>query len=177
MAANTNKDSQKLEEIFSVVMDVKKNQEGMRKMFESKLDKLKNDLMENIDHKIKSLRDELVLDLGVETKRVYLILSEIQELKIRVDKVEQSQGEPDQSGANNGTVTQQHTNEGQRYEADPESIMASGVVANEGENLVQKALDIIKELGGNIYTEVTIKTLSDCQNVTTIDLVCSKLLS
>lgn len=41
----------------------------MYRKFESKLDKLRKGLMKNVDDKIQSLRDEISMDLGVETRQ------------------------------------------------------------------------------------------------------------
>ena len=46
-------------------------------MFERKLDRMKNDLMANIDEKVNSLRQELTLDLGRETRRIDDIVSDV----------------------------------------------------------------------------------------------------
>lgn len=46
--------SKKLDSLISAVHGRQKSQGGLRKMFESKLDKLRTDLMENIDGKVQS---------------------------------------------------------------------------------------------------------------------------
>lgn len=58
-------------------------------MFESKLDKLRKDLLKNVDEKIQSLRDEISLDLGIETQRVDEVMTTIQSIQTRLSGVEQ----------------------------------------------------------------------------------------
>lgn len=52
------------------ITDLKSSQDNMKRMFESKLDKLRVDLMANVDTKIRALRDELSIDLSRETNRI-----------------------------------------------------------------------------------------------------------
>ena len=59
--------SNKLDTVINAIKDIKINQDGIKRMFESKLDKLRKDLLKNVDEKIQALRDEISLDLGVET--------------------------------------------------------------------------------------------------------------
>lgn len=59
--------SKKLDTVINAIKDIKINQDGIKRMFESKLDKLRKDLLKNVDEKIQALRDEISLDLGVET--------------------------------------------------------------------------------------------------------------
>ncbi|CAG2234693.1 unnamed protein product [Mytilus edulis] len=55
----------------------------MKRMFESKLDKLRTDLMKNVDNKVRALRDEISLDINRETNRTD------QSIQTRLDSLEQ----------------------------------------------------------------------------------------
>ncbi|KAJ8313167.1 hypothetical protein KUTeg_009283 [Tegillarca granosa] len=61
--SNSNSNSNKLDKLI----DAKSSQDSMERMFESKLDKLKSDLMTNVSEKVRALRDELSIDIGRET--------------------------------------------------------------------------------------------------------------
>ena len=60
-AATSSNDSDKLDKLLQAVSDLRKNQDGMKLMFESKLDKMRNELMGSIDSKVQSLRNEIAL--------------------------------------------------------------------------------------------------------------------
>ncbi|VDI60356.1 Hypothetical predicted protein [Mytilus galloprovincialis] len=81
--------SDKLDTLIKVVQDLKIGQEGMKRMFESKLDKLKTDLIASVDNKIRTLRDEISLDLARETNRTDQIINTIQSIQSRIDNVEE----------------------------------------------------------------------------------------
>lgn len=79
--------SNKLDTVVNAIKDIKINQDGMNRMFESKLDKLRKDLLKSVDEKIQSLRDEISLDLGVETRRVDEVMTTIQTIQTRLTGV------------------------------------------------------------------------------------------
>lgn len=62
--------SPKLDTLLRAVSDLQKSQDGMRHMFESKLEKFKTYLVENIDTKVRPLRDKLSMDLSRESNRI-----------------------------------------------------------------------------------------------------------
>lgn len=43
--------SNKLDTVINAIKDIKINQDAMKRMFESKLDKLRKDLLKNVDEK------------------------------------------------------------------------------------------------------------------------------
>ena len=62
--------SQQLKLLISSVAELKKSQDGMKRTLKSKMDRLKNDLMESIETKMKVLKDELSLDIARGLKSV-----------------------------------------------------------------------------------------------------------
>ncbi|VDI73217.1 Hypothetical predicted protein [Mytilus galloprovincialis] len=76
--------SDKLETLIKV-QDLKIGQEGMKRMFEYKLDKLKTDLITSVDNKIRTLCDEISLDLARETNPNDQIINNIQSIQSRID--------------------------------------------------------------------------------------------
>lgn len=57
--------SNKLDTVINAIKDIKIYQDGLKRMFESKLDKLRKDLLKNVDKKIQSLRIEISPDSGI----------------------------------------------------------------------------------------------------------------
>ncbi|CAC5412945.1 unnamed protein product [Mytilus coruscus] len=121
--------SNKLDTLIKVVQDLKIGQEGMKRMFESKLDKLKTDLIASVDNKIKTLRDEISLDLARETNRTDQIINtkSIQSLQPL-------------NPLDNNEIT----------------ITASGIPVTEHENLIQKAESLISALGDEVTQNVRV---------------------
>lgn len=165
MASPKCSDSEKLDTLIKAVNDLKSSQDGMKKMFERKLDSMRNELMDNIDNKVKSLRDELSLEMGKETSRVDAILTTVHSLQSRLDTMDQTAA--GQSGANmdtiNGTSENQDTNgQGQQrfrpgHSDDTDiSVVVSGVIFEDGEDLLNKAQGIINTIGENVSSRVKI---------------------
>lgn len=92
--------SGKLDTLISAVIELMTSQEGMKRMFESKIDKFRSDIMENVDCKMCSLGDELFMDIGRETSRTDQMLTTIQSIQIRLDSLDQTRTEVSTSQAN-----------------------------------------------------------------------------
>ena len=80
--------SSKLDTLINAVKGLKCSQDEMKRMFESKLDKLRSDLMSSVDTKIRVLRDELSVDIARKTNRIYQVLTTIQAMQMRIDGLE-----------------------------------------------------------------------------------------
>ena len=149
--------SYKLDTLIKVVQDLKIGQESMKRMFESKLDKLKTDLIASVDNKIKTLRDEISLDLVRETNRTDQIINTIHSIHSRIDNVEE-QGKQINShlvnSNDNGVLsTLQSLNPLDNNEI---TITANGIPVTEDENLIQKAESLISALGDEVTQNVRV---------------------
>lgn len=151
------KQDDKLDTLLAAVSDIKKNQEGMKKMFESKLDKLRSDLMENVDTKVRALRDELSMDLSREGGRIDNILRTIQTMQGRLDTIETTSENqtPSTNGDNNGIPTRNQPISDPLRDNDL-CIIASGISVTDNENLMEKATAIIQALGEDVSSNVLI---------------------
>jgi hypothetical protein len=136
------------------ICEIKKNQESLKRTLEGKIDKLRIDLIENIDKKVKSLRDELTLDINKETVRIDNLLTTVHALQARMLNIEQSHETNDQPNT-------RHTSNCN----DPEvTVIASGLAYNQDENLLQKAQMLIEALGEEVYNATYI---TDVQRLST----------
>lgn len=153
-------DSEKLDLLLTAMADMRKSQEGLKKMVESKIDKLRTDLLENIDGKVRALRDELSTDIGMQTARIDRMMTTVQSMQTRIESLETN------SSGHNGNNSTQDLND-DRLDGhimrhgnpldDPElTITASGIPYQEGENLVQKAEDIMRSLGETVSSSVKV---------------------
>lgn len=58
------------EDIAKLLADLKHGQEQIKRSFESKIDKLKNDINASISDKLKALKDDIYLDMGKMDKKI-----------------------------------------------------------------------------------------------------------
>ncbi|KAJ8313163.1 hypothetical protein KUTeg_009279 [Tegillarca granosa] len=89
--SNSNSNSNKSDKLIDAVKELKSSQDSMERMFESKLDKLKSDLMTNVSEKVRALRDELSIDMVVKLNSMHC----------RVNNLEQQINQAE----NNGSVS------------------------------------------------------------------------
>ena len=71
------------------VQEIKEGQEVMKRMFESKIDKLRTDVLSTIDEKIKALKTDIDLDIGRESGHIDELVNSVQKLVLRVTELEQ----------------------------------------------------------------------------------------
>lgn len=142
--------SNKLDTVINAIKDIKINQDGMKRMFESTLDKLRKDLLKNVDEKIQSLRDEILLDLGIETQRVDEVMTTIQSIQTRLSGVEQR----NQTVSDDGTVM--NTSITNPLDCTDLTDTASGIPISENNDLMQKANDVINSLGTDVSSNVQV---------------------
>ncbi|CAC5366262.1 unnamed protein product [Mytilus coruscus] len=110
----------------------------MKKIFESRLDKLRSDVMTSVDTKIRALRDELSVDTALEAKRTDQVLTSIQSIRIDDLDHQRSDFNINVNGSAYGKNTQDNS---------PElSVMVSGIPQTEEEDLLLTVNDLIKAL-------------------------------
>ena len=149
-----------LTNLLSTVQDLKKGQDSLKRVFEKKIDRLKNDLMESIDAKVKSLRDEISFDMAREAGRIDTLITTVQSLQGRVSDIEKMQDNgilnADQS---DGTAFRRR---GQFNPLnDPEvTIIASGLPFTDREHILTKASALIDALGGEVAENVLVTAAS-----------------
>ena len=139
--------SSKMDMLLLSVNEIKKNQEGMKKTLEKKIDKLRNDLLENMNSKITALRNEITLDLGRETTRIDSVLNTIQSIQQRLENVENS----GPATLGNDNVTQAASD----VRKDPlndcsVTVIATNIPFNEGEDILQKATNLLHQIGETV---------------------------
>ena len=162
--ASGNLDSNQFTILMGMMTDLKKGQDDMTKMFDSKLEKFKCELLKNIDDQVTQLRTEISNDVQRQGTRIDEVMTTIQSLKDRVDTIEQSgsanaQGSGDENmDTGNGNVEQgQRTFRPAAHSDDTEmSVIVSGLPYIHGEDLMQKAQDLVNALGNDVTHNVNI---------------------
>ena len=74
--------------LIESVKEKKEGQDGMKRMVESKIDKLRSDVLSTIDEKIRALKSDIDLDICINTRRIDDLASSIQTLTVRIDQAE-----------------------------------------------------------------------------------------
>ena len=102
--------------------------------------------MSNVDTKIRALRDELSIVIAQESNRIDQVLTTIQSMQIRLDGLEEQPIGRNQSGNDTDGNTQSNG---------PEvSVTVSGITETQGEDITNKARDLIQALGEDVYSSV-----------------------
>ncbi|WAQ96050.1 hypothetical protein MAR_028740, partial [Mya arenaria] len=136
--------SVKIDQVLSIVGDMKVTQEGMKRTLESKIDNLKNEMMKNIDTKLKSLKNEISLDIGKETSRIDGLMDSMKDIQVRLRAVE------------DGTPSPAEPREVDHLNDPDYCIIATGIPKQDDEDLFEKANSLIRALGENVYSRVTV---------------------
>ncbi|WAQ97834.1 LOW QUALITY PROTEIN: hypothetical protein MAR_022207 [Mya arenaria] len=152
---------QKIDWLVKAVGEMKVNQDRNRSALESKIDRLKNEFIVEIDKKVKSQRDEISRELGRESERIDAVLRTVLSIEGRVGSLKQTLEFP--AGANGETNDNDNGDHltrapvgfrpGNGDDSD-RSIMASGVNYQDGEDVISKARYIIVSLGTDVAESV-----------------------
>jgi hypothetical protein len=141
--------------VLSTVNEIKSSQDGMRKSFDSKLDRMRNEFMTTIDSKMRALRDEIGMDISRESNRIDQLTARLQTMQTRLDSVEQAHG-PNMNTDSEGQGGGFHGYPGGDSNDPDLCIIASGIPYQEGENLLEKVNGIISALGIDVSSAVDI---------------------
>ena len=76
--------------IAKSVEAIKDDQDGLKRTLESKIDRLRNYVLSTIDEKMKALKTDLDLDIGVNSRRIDMLVRRVHLLTQRIDQFEQN---------------------------------------------------------------------------------------
>ncbi|VDH96885.1 Hypothetical predicted protein [Mytilus galloprovincialis] len=108
---NTDDISSSIKLLVSSVNEIKQGQESMKKMFESKIDQLRNDVLSIIDQKMQVLQSEMHLDLARESSRIDDLANSVHSLSIFFNDIEESMNNLNtQADSNNPTINDRNSN-------------------------------------------------------------------
>lgn len=154
--------------IATSVKEIKEGQDGMKRMFESKIDKLRNDVLSTIDEKLRALKSDIDLDIGRESSRIDELVDSVQSLVLRMNQAEQSnnfaQGaDIPNSNGDDATATDQARHVPQRafnipvnpLENNDVTVIVKNLPQTDDENLMATAQSIIGALGENVSSRVS----------------------
>ena len=84
------KNDEKLDKMMELLESLKKGQESLQKTFDSKLEKLRNEVVKTIDDKIRSVKVDIDLQFASLERRIELFESEMSSLKADAGFVDNS---------------------------------------------------------------------------------------
>ena len=141
---------EQISQVLTTVIDIKRSQESMRVSFDSKLDKMINEFIATIDGNMRVLRNEISIDINRESNRIDQLVTNIETLQTRLDTVEERVTTPTPGDED---VSEQHQNNLN----DPDMcVIVSGLSFQEDENLTEKVDNLIRALGEDVSSNVTI---------------------
>jgi hypothetical protein len=133
--------SERMDKMMEILMAVKKGQESLQKTFDSKIERLRNDVLSTIDDKIKAVKVDIELQFASLEKRIC-------DLEIQFQSFKAIDCAPHDFTVNNCDIT----------------VIASNVPERQGKSALKYAQDLIDALGEEISTHVTIKDAKRCNN-------------
>ena len=158
--------------LIESVKEKKEGQDGMKRMVESKIDKLRSDVLSTIDEKIRVLKSDIDLDIGISTRRIDDLVSSVQTLTVRIDQVERviesAQGTGSINGHDDHSAAGGFMNwscGGAALNTDPlndnnRTVIVKNVPYADGENLMNKARDILVALGEEVSSNVNVTAVA-----------------
>lgn len=160
--ANTDDISSSIKLLVSSVNEIKQGQESMKKMFESKIDKLRNDVLSTIDQKMQVLKSEIHLDLARESSRIDDLANSVHSLSVRFNDIEESMNNLNtQADSINPTINDRNSNtQVNPLSNDAVTVIVKNLQFAENENLIAIMNDIIHKLGQSVAKEVKIAAVT-----------------
>lgn len=149
--------------IAKSVKEIKDGQDSMKKMVESKIDKLRKDVLSTIDDKIKALKTDIDIDMARESSRMDTLAKSLETLTTRIDTIQGivDNVPVDEHGlGNNGQANTQNAH-GNPRRPDPLNdneitVIVKNVPYSDDEDITEKANNIINSIGEDISNNVKI---------------------
>ena len=144
--------------IAKSIQEIKDGQDGLKRTLESKIDRLRNDVLSTIDEKIKALKTDIDLDIGANTRRIDEVVNSVHLLAQRIDQVEQNvntDGDVFNDERNNGAGWARDTFRNPLDNNDITVIIKDMPVTPE-EDLLMKARELVSALGEDVSMNVRV---------------------
>ena len=138
MSSATSKNDEKLDKMMEMLESLKRGQESLQKTFDSKLEKLRNEVVKTIDDKIRSVKVDMDLQFAGLERRIELFDSEMSSLKADAGFMDNS--------VNNCDIT----------------VIATNVPLRHDRSLMDTAKALISALGTDILHRSMITDVKRC---------------
>ena len=144
--------------IAKSIQEIKDGQDGLKRTLESKIDRLRNDVLSTIVETIKALKTDIDLDIGANTRRIDEVVNSVHLLAQRIDQVEQNvntDGDVFNDERNNGAGWPRDTFRNPLDNNDITVIIKDMPVTPE-EDLLMKARELVSALGEDVSMNVRV---------------------
>ena len=166
MAANTGTVSDELRiQILSIaesVKSIKEGQDGLKRTLESKIDRLRNDVLSTIDEKVRALKSDIDLDIGRNSRRIDELVNSVHSLTMRIGQIEAGADQGD-GVFNDGRDTAMGWSRGTPaipLDNNDITVVVKNLPETPEENLLAKARELISALGEDVSSNVRIAAVS-----------------
>lgn len=140
-AQPSNGEKQKHEKMMELLMSLKKGQETLQKVFDSKIEKLRRDVLSTIDDKIKSVKVDIDLQFAALERRIDDLEAEMNSLRD-----ENGQGISADNSVNNSDIT----------------VIATNVPVSHDRSLLDTAKALISALGDDVSRRSRVTDVKRC---------------
>ena len=131
--------STRMDQMFEILNSVKKGQDGLRQMFDSKIDKLRKDVLSTIDDKIKAVKVDVDLQFAAIDRR-------IDELEHNMRSFTPLDGMRDMNNPQNN----------QSVSNDELTVLVSNLREARGEDPLVVAQSLLNALGEEVSNSITV---------------------
>ncbi|VDI73917.1 Hypothetical predicted protein [Mytilus galloprovincialis] len=137
------------------VKEIKEGQDSMKRMFESKIDRLRNDVLTTIDEKMKALKTDIDLDIARESTRIDELVNTVQILSSRFNNIEINPDNLIAQGPNPSFNDQNNPLNNNEV-----TVIVKNLPHTDEENLTDKMNEVICKLGEDVSSSVKIAAIT-----------------
>ena len=148
--------------IAKSVEAIKDDQDGLKRTLESKIDRLRNYVLSTIDEKMKALKTDLDLDIGVNSRRIDELVRRVHLLTQRIDQFKQNpfQGDDVFNGGRDTATNWARGTFVNPLDNNYKTVIVKDLSTTSGEDLLMKAHKLISALGEDVSSNARVVAAS-----------------
>ena len=152
--------------IAKSVEAIKDDQDGLKRTLESKIDRLRNYVLSTIDEKMKALKTDLDLDIGVNSRCIDELVRRVHLLTQRIDQFEQNpiQGDDVFNGGRDTATNWARGTFVNPLDNNDKTVIVKYLPTTSGEDLLMKAHKLISALGEDVSSNARVVAASRLQS-------------
>ena len=152
--------------IAKSVEAIKDYQDGLKRTLESKIDRLRNYVLSTIDEKMKALKTDLDLDIGVNSRRIDELVRRVHLLTQRIDQFEQNpiQGDDVFNGGRDTATNWARGTFVNPLDNNDKTVIVKDLSTTSREDLLMKAHKLISALGEDVSSNARVVAASRLQS-------------
>ena len=141
-------------------------EDGLKRTLESKIDRLRNYVLSTIDEKMKALKTDLDLDIGVNSRCIDELVRRVHLLTQRIDQFEQNpiQGDDVFNGGRDTATNWARGTFVNPLDNNDKTVIVKDLPTTSGEDLLMKAHKLISALGEDVSSNARVVAASRLQS-------------